>query len=260
MKTSILFTFLSVGIACAEFEKWTSREGKTADLELIKVTETGGEKAGEFKKRDGKLVTLRACELSKADAARMARWQAAVETGKEEKALIDPSPFDPFLKDNLLKVDGDGLVPCEPAPQPKEYYVFLIVLSGDSQIAWTNTFMSLCAKFYKENKSEKFEFFHIPYVPRAFRKDQSKRETESILIKHQTPWPILKTQKCEKLLDYLAKTPKEGYMKEESKQGAAEHAAGYPQFHVFDSKGKFVRLFHMDVTHNDFAEFKKLIE
>ena len=46
MKKTILLSILMAGVSFAGFEKWTNKDGKAADLELVKVTETGGAKTG----------------------------------------------------------------------------------------------------------------------------------------------------------------------------------------------------------------------
>ena len=69
----------------AGFEKWTNKDGKTAELELVKVVDDGdGEKSGEFKMRNGKIVTLKASDLSEeADGeARGMSWQPARRRGE----------------------------------------------------------------------------------------------------------------------------------------------------------------------------------
>ena len=75
MKTTILLSLMMTGVSFAAFEKWTNKDGKTADLELVGVTESGGEKAGEFKMRNGKTVTLKISDLAEADAKRLGEWK-----------------------------------------------------------------------------------------------------------------------------------------------------------------------------------------
>ena len=70
MKTTILLSLMMTGVSFAAFEKWTNKDGKTAELELVKVEDSGGEKTGEFKMRSGKTVTLKISDLAEADAKR----------------------------------------------------------------------------------------------------------------------------------------------------------------------------------------------
>ena len=76
MKKTILLSLMLAGAATAAFEKWTNKDGKTADLELVNVTESGGEKTGEFKMRNGKSVTLKVSDLAETDAKRLDEWKA----------------------------------------------------------------------------------------------------------------------------------------------------------------------------------------
>ena len=74
MKNAIILSLLTAGISCADFETWTNKDGKPAELELTNVTDNGGEKAGEFRMRNGTLVTLKASDLSDESAAKLNAW------------------------------------------------------------------------------------------------------------------------------------------------------------------------------------------
>src|SRR5688572_27960867 len=102
MKSTILLSLLMAGVSIDEYEKWTNKYGKTAELELVKVTESVGVKAGEFKMRNGKTITLKASDLAEADAKRLDTWEALVAAAPEGK----PSVFDEILDGNLLTLDG----------------------------------------------------------------------------------------------------------------------------------------------------------
>ena len=78
MKTSIrlLTACLLVNSASAEFRTWTREDGKTADLELTSTSGEGADKAGEFKMRNGRSVTIKASALTAADAKLLNEWTA----------------------------------------------------------------------------------------------------------------------------------------------------------------------------------------
>jgi len=185
MKTTILISLLLAGLSSAAFEKWTNKDGKTAELELVKVTDSEDGKTGEFKMRNGKLVTLKAADLAEADADRLAAWEppAAVIAGK-------PSVFDEVLDGNLVKLDGKSLKKHELAARPKKYYVFYYTASwcGPCQ-----KFTPGLVDFYNKNKegSDKFELVLIS-------SDQDEDAMEAYAKEKKMPWPQLKLNKVKK--------------------------------------------------------------
>ncbi len=185
MKTTILISLLLAGLSSAAFEKWTNKDGKTAELELVKVTDGDDGKTGEFKMRNGKLVTLKAADLSDADADRLAAWEppAAAVTGK-------PSVFDEVLEGNLVKLDGKSLKKHDLAARPKKYYVFYYTASwcGPCQ-----KFTPGLVDFYNKNKdgNDKFELVLIS-------SDQDEDAMEAYAKEKKMPWPQLKLNKVEK--------------------------------------------------------------
>lgn len=60
----LLIAFSITSLASAEFESWTNKEGKSVELDLIKVTQVAGEVQGEFKMRNGKTATIKVSDLS----------------------------------------------------------------------------------------------------------------------------------------------------------------------------------------------------
>ncbi|WP_367871899.1 hypothetical protein [Luteolibacter sp. Populi] len=55
---AIAFTMLPVS---APFEKWTGKDGKTAELELVGVEGDGAETSVEFRTKAGRTLTLPSC-------------------------------------------------------------------------------------------------------------------------------------------------------------------------------------------------------
>ncbi len=222
MKTTILLSLMFAGVACAGFEKWTNKDGKTADLELIKVVEKDGEKAGEFKMRNGKTVTLKVSDLSEDAAEKLEAWEppAAVVEGK-------PSVFDEVLDGNLVKLDGNSLKKYEMTERPKKYYVFYYTASwcGPCQ-----QFTPSLVEFYNEHKNENFELVLIT-------SDQEEGAMEKYATDKKMPWPQLKFKEAPKF-------------KKEFKHGVT----GIPSVIVCDLEGKNLGNFR------DLAALEKLVK
>ncbi len=182
MKKIICLSLICAGVSCAAFEKWTNNDGKTAELELVKVVENGDGKTGEFKMRSGKVVMLKASDLSEDAAARLAAWAppAPVIEGK-------PSVFDKVLDGNLVKLDGKSLKKFDLTERPKKYYVFYYTASwcGPCQ-----QFTPSLVDFYKKHKSDKFELVLIT-------SDKDEDSMEDYAAKKKMPWPQLKLKKVE---------------------------------------------------------------
>lgn len=210
------------GTAFAGFEKWTNKDGKTAELELVKVVEKDGEKAGEFKMRNGKTVTLKESDLSKEAAEKLAAWEppAAVVEGK-------PSVFDKFLDGNLVKLDGDSLKKYEMTERPKKYYVFYYTASWCPPC---QQFTPSLVEFYNEHKSENFELVLITA-------DREEAAMEKYAVAKKMPWPQLK----------FSQSPK---FQKEFEQGVT----GYPSVIVTDLEGKVLG------NYRNLAELEKLVK
>ena len=66
--------------ASGAFEKWLNKDGKSASLELVGLTEKDGEKAAEFKLPNGKTVVIKLSSLAEADAKRAAEGPRGAPT------------------------------------------------------------------------------------------------------------------------------------------------------------------------------------
>jgi len=185
MKTTFLISLLATAACSAEFEKWTNKDGKTADLELVKVVDTAAGKTGEFKMRNGRIVKLKAGDLAEADAARLAAWQppAPAVEGK-------PSVFDEILDGNLVKLDGKSLKKHQATERPKKYYIFYYTASwcGPCQ-----RYTPGLVEFYNTHKegNDKFELVLIS-------SDQDEDAMEGYAKEKKMPWPQLKLGKVDK--------------------------------------------------------------
>ncbi|MCU0776748.1 MAG: thioredoxin domain-containing protein [Akkermansiaceae bacterium] len=168
MKTTlpILLGFLSAASASAEFRTWTRNDGKTAELELLSVTETEGEKAGEFKMRSGRSVVIKSSVLSEADAKLLEEWKPEAAAAPEAASVFD------FQK-------------------PKKYYVFYYTASwcGPCQ-----QFTPSLVEFYEKNKNDNFELVLIT-------SDKEEESMEEYAVSKKMPWPQLKLKKAQDFKD-----------------------------------------------------------
>lgn len=177
-----LLSLIVAGVSCAAIEKWTNKDGKTAELELVKVVDKDGEKVGEFKMRSGKTVMIKASELSEEAVAKIAVWEppAPIIQGKT-------SVFDKSLDGNLLKLEGKSLKRFALTERPKKYYVFYYTASwcGPCQ-----QFTPSLVEFYEKHKSDDFEIVLIT-------SDEDEDAMKEYAVDKKMPWPILKLKDAE---------------------------------------------------------------
>lgn len=186
MKITILLTTLALtGFAFAEFQTWTSSDGRSAELELIKVTESGGEKTGEFKLKNGKLVKIPASGLAEEDAQRLNEWKSPEQIAAEEAA--PSSVFDDLLDGNLVRLEGKSLKNYKDGPKPEKFYVFYYTASwcGPCQ-----KYTPSLVDFYNEHKNDNFELVLIT-------SDSNEASMEEYAKSKKMPWPQLKMKEVE---------------------------------------------------------------
>lgn len=189
-------------------------DGKTAELDLVVVTESAGVKSGEFKMRSGASVTLPASALTEADAKLLSEWvdkpaEPAVVEGK-------PSVFDSVLDGNLEILDGRKLKRHEPTFKPKKHYVFYYTASwcGPCQ-AYTPDLV----KFYNKAKKGDEKSFELVLIT-------SDREEDAMVDyakEKDMPWPHLKFSKAK---EFSSKFDHE--------------VSGIPSVIICDLKGKVI--------------------
>jgi thiol-disulfide isomerase/thioredoxin len=225
MKKTILLSILMTGVSFAGFEKWTNKDGKAAELELVKVTDTAGVKTGEFKMRNGKTISLKATDLAEADAKRIDEWKPA--EGDAPAADAKPSVFDEVLGGNLVKLEGKSLKKFEQTKAPAKYYVFYYTASwcGPCQ-----QFTPSLVEFYEKHKNDNFELVLIT-------SDSDEGDMEDYAKEKKMPWPQLKLGKTEKF-------------KKEFKHGVT----GIPAVIVCDLEGKNLG------NYRNLAELEKLVK
>lgn len=224
-------TTLSIAIAIslvlplhAAFENWTNKEGNTAQLELQEVTVEDDAKAGVFKMRNGRKVTIKAADLDEAGAKRLAEWKPAA--AEPEAATGEPSVFDDVLDGNLVILDEKKFKKHELAAKPTKYYVFYYTASWCPPC---QAFTPSLVDFY--NKNENFELVLIT-------SDGEESDMEGYAKDKKMPWPQLKHSKAK------------------SFKGKFDHGVrGIPAVIVCDLEGKIV-----SSNGRNLAELEKIVK
>ena len=190
MKNSLHFLIsgLLTLSATAEFRSWTRADGKTAELDLISVSEVGGVKTGQFKMRNGKTVPLAASSLVAADAALLNDWKAPSADAATAPTAGVASVFDEILDGNLVRLSGKSLKSCKDATKPEKYYLFYYTASwcGPCQ-----KFTPSLVEFYEKHKDASFELILVS-------SDSDEDAMEEYSVEKKMPWPQLKLSKADK--------------------------------------------------------------
>lgn len=195
MKAILPLLLLSAVCAHAGFESWTNKDGRSADLELVKVVPSGDEKAGQFRTRFGKSVTLKASELSPESAFRLNAWKPAEETvaaatsSSASTGTAAASAFDSILDGNLEKLEGKS-VKRYTAEKPEKFYIFYYSASWCGPChQYTPSLVSFYEKVKPGNKN-----FEIVLIT----SDSEESAMEGYIKEKKMPWPVLKMAKAEK--------------------------------------------------------------
>jgi thiol-disulfide isomerase/thioredoxin len=175
MKTSFVI-LASIALALpshAAFAKWTNKEGKTVEMELVEVTAEGDETVGVFVMRNGRKVTLKKTMFSE-------------ESAKQFDAMTPKtSVFNEVLEGNMVILDGDKFKDHKLVKKPKKFYIFYYTASWCGPC---KAFTPQLADFYNKNKNENFELVLIS-------SDRDQKSMESYAAKNKMPWPQLKFAK-----------------------------------------------------------------
>lgn len=190
MKITLLLSLLLTSASFAEFATWTSKDGKSAELELVSVTTIGTEKSGVFKTKAGKTVNLLASQLSEADGKRLADWKPEAGTPAAAATAEGASVYDKVLDGNLVKLDGKSLKKFKETAKPTKYYLFYYTASwcGPCQ-----KFTPSLVEFYNKYKPDHPEFELV-----LITHDSDEADQEKYTVDKQMPWPQLKLGKVEK--------------------------------------------------------------
>jgi thiol-disulfide isomerase/thioredoxin len=183
MKTTLplLLCGLLVSSVHAEFRTWTRADGKTAELDLVSVADSGGGKIGSFKMRNGRAVPLEASKLSEKDAKVLEDWEP-----EPEESSAPASVFDDIFDGNLLKLKGKSLKSFKDLQKPEKYYVFYYTASWCGPC---HKFTPSLVKFYNDNKNDKFEIVLIT-------SDRDEGNMEEYAEEMKMPWPQLTLKKA----------------------------------------------------------------
>lgn len=216
MKTlATLFIGISLaGSASAAFESWTNKDGKSVELDLVNVTQVDGQAQGEFKMRSGRTATLKASDLSAADAKRLAEWKPAAASSTP--AATTASVFDDALDGNLVALKGKGLSAQKDFVKPTKYYLFYYTASwcGPCQ-----KFTPSLVEFYNAKKPGNDEFEII-----LVTSDSDEDSMEGYAVEKKMTWPQLKLSKVER------------FKKEFKHPGR-----GIPNLVLTDTQGKIIK-------------------
>jgi thiol-disulfide isomerase/thioredoxin len=204
------------GYATADFEKWTNKDGKSVELDLVKVTQVGEQAQGEFKMRDGRAATLKASDLVEEDAKRLAEWKP-----KGAAAIVSASAFDEALQGNLIILKGKRLASLKDFVKPTKYYLFYYTASWCGPChRFTPSLVDFYNKFKPGNKE--FEVVLITC-------DDSDDAMDKYAAELKMPWPQLKLAKVD-------------HFKKEFKHPGG----GIPNLVLTDTQGKILKLSYED--------------
>ncbi len=192
MKTSLPLWIgaLLASSACAEFANWTNSEGRTAELELVSVTDESGEKVGQFRMRTGRTTSIKASGLSADDAKRLDEWKSDESGSGSAAAETSASVFDKVLEGNLETLQGKSLRRVSDFKKPSKYYLFYYTASwcGPCQ-----KFTPSLVDFYKEHKPGNDDFEIV-----LITSDSDEGAMKEYAVDKEMSWPHLKLSRVEK--------------------------------------------------------------
>lgn len=176
---SLLVGFAWITTTHAEFENWTNKDGKTTELDLQKVTPTGG----EFKTRAGKTAIIKPTDLSAADAKRLSEWKPVVVN-------LNTSVFDKALDGNLIVLKGKKFASLKELVKPTKYYLFYYTASWCPPC---QAFTPKLVAFYDAKKPGNSEFEVI-----LVTSDSDEDSMQKYAVEKKMGWPQLKLSKVER--------------------------------------------------------------
>lgn len=173
-----------VDLASAEVTTWTNKEGKSIKLELVTATGKDDTLAGVFRLPNGRMATIKASDLSEADAKLLADWKPATVA-----AAVAPSVFDKFLNGNLVRLAGKSFKNCKDDTKPSKYYLFYYTASWCGPC---HRFTPKLVEFYNTYKpaSDEFELVLVT-------SDRSEEEMRKYAEEMKMPWPQLRLTSAE---------------------------------------------------------------
>jgi thiol-disulfide isomerase/thioredoxin len=197
MKSLLYFltAYLLVMSGFSATESWTNKEGKVAQLELIKTVEIAKEIAGKFKMTNGKIIVLKVSELNEVSGEKLtvaAKEVSDLPKVKEAtKFTIAPlSVFDSILEGNLVRLKGKSFKKCDDATKPTKYYLFYYTASWCKPC---QKFTPELVEFYNKLKPNNNDFELI-----LVTSDDDGGAMEKYAKEKGMPWPQLKLSKVDK--------------------------------------------------------------
>lgn len=181
MKMTLLITALLTSFCFGAYEDWTSKDGRTAQFELIKTTGEGDSLAGEFRMKNGKTVTIKAADLDESGATKLK--DAAAKAIADAAPKAPTSVFDDVLDGNLVKLEDKKLAKCNDATKPTKYYIFYYTASWCPPC---QAFTPSLVKFYEDNKEDNSTFELV-----LITSDRDEKSMEKYAVDKKMPWPQL---------------------------------------------------------------------
>jgi nucleoredoxin len=181
MKMTLLITALFTSFCFGAYEDWTSKDGRTAQFELIKTTGEGDSLAGEFRMKNGKTVTIKAADLDDSGATKLK--DAAAKAIADAAPKAPTSVFDDVLDGNLVKLEDKKLAKCNDATKPTKYYIFYYTASWCPPC---QAFTPSLVKFYEDNKEDNSTFELV-----LITSDRDEKSMEKYAVDKKMPWPQL---------------------------------------------------------------------
>lgn len=190
MKALLPILCLTATLCHGAPETWTNKDGRKAEMELVKVTTEGEVKTGEFRTKSGQTVKLKSTDLADESAQRLGLWTAPAATADATPAATaGPSVFDDVLDGNLIRLQGKSLKRTE-AEKPAKYYLFYYTASWCGPC---HKFTPSLVEFYDSHKAKSKDFEIV-----LITSDSSEEDMETYAKEMKMNWPQLKLSKVEK--------------------------------------------------------------
>ena len=168
MRLALLFILVLSSISFAGFEKWTSADGREAEMNLIGKRNKEGQTIGKFSLRSGRTVELSADQLASDDAERLKNWKPP------------GAAFDDFLDGKLLQMHRGQLGDYR-GTKPEKFYIFYYSASWCPPC---QRYTPSLVKWYEDNKNDNFELIFIS-------SDRDKSSMTNYVKSKKMPWAVL---------------------------------------------------------------------
>jgi thiol-disulfide isomerase/thioredoxin len=177
--TTILLGLLFAPPPSAEFRTWTRNDGKTAELELISVTDADGEKSGEFKMRNGQIGGDQGIGPQRGRCETACEWKpAAAEPQPSQRLRRNPRRQSGQTRRQVAQV-------LQGSEKPEKYYVFYYTASWCGPCQQVH---ALAGGLLRKKQNGNFELVLIT--------SDSDEDAWRATPRKKMPWPQLKLKKA----------------------------------------------------------------